>query len=169
MAPQPPPPGASIVLAALTMASTSSLVMSPSTISMRSGMDLLETPISVEIKPAIGPAGRSPLKWLGGVGGDALEMRFGEVGFDLRPLIESLCQEVDMHLVGAELRALMAEMGKIERDRVVLGLAEGERRTRAVVAAADEDVVGPGQRRTPDQRVDAVQIAAARGTAPIVE
>jgi hypothetical protein len=33
------------------MASTSSLVMSPSTISMRSGMDLLETPNGAEIKP----------------------------------------------------------------------------------------------------------------------
>ena len=43
--------GASMVLAALTMASTSSLVMSPSTISMRSGMDLLETPNAVGIKP----------------------------------------------------------------------------------------------------------------------
>ena len=65
---------------------------------------------------------------LGGVGGDALEMRFGEVALDLRPLIRRLGQEMDMHLIGAELRALMAEMGKVERDRVVLGLAEGERR-----------------------------------------
>ena len=55
-------------------------------------------------------------------------MRFGEVALDLRPLIRRLGQEVDMHLIGAELRALMAEMGKVERDRVVLGLAEGERR-----------------------------------------
>ena len=66
--------------------------------------------------------------WLGGVGGDALEMRLGQVALDMRPLLRGLGQKVDMHLVGAELRALMAKMGKIERDRVVLGLAEGERR-----------------------------------------
>ena len=74
-----------------------------------------------------------------------------------------------MHLVGAELGALMAEMGKVQGDRVVLGLAEGERRPRAVVVTADEDVVGSGQRRATDQGVDAVQIAAALGTTPIVE
>ena len=66
--------------------------------------------------------------WLGGVGGDALEMRLGQVAFDMSSLLRGLGQKVDMHLIGAELRALMAEMGKIERDRVVLGLAEGERR-----------------------------------------
>ena len=65
--------------------------------------------------------------WLGGVGGDALEMRLGQVALDMSPLLRGLSQKVDMHLVGAELRALMAKMGKIERDRVVLGLAEGER------------------------------------------
>ena len=66
--------------------------------------------------------------WLGCVGGDALEMRLGQVALDMSPLLRGLSQKVDMHLVGAELRALMAKMGKIERDRVVLGLAEGERR-----------------------------------------
>src|SRR4029078_4775885 len=98
---------------------------------------------------------------LGGVGGDALEMRFGEVALDLRPLIRRLGQEVDMHLIGAELRTLMAEMGKVERDRVVLGLAEGERCPRAVVMAADEDVIGSWKGRAADQRVDAMQITPA--------
>ena len=91
----------------------------------------------------------------------SLEMRFGEVALDLRPLIRRLGQEVDMHLIGAELRTLMAEMGKVERDRVVLGLAEGERCPRAVVMAADEDVIGSWKGRAADQRVDAMQITPA--------
>ena len=48
-------------------------------------------------------------------------MRFGEVALDLRPLIRRLGQEVDMHLIGAELRTLMAEMGKVERAKPVGG------------------------------------------------
>jgi hypothetical protein len=63
----------------------------------------------------------------------------------------------------------MAEMGKVQGDRVVLGLAEGERRPCAVVVAADQNVVGAGERRATDQGIDAVQITAARGTTPIVE
>ena len=104
-----------------------------------------------------------------GVGGDALEMRFGEVALDLRPLIRGLGQEVDMHLIGAEPSALMAEMGKVERDRVVLGLAEGERGPRAVVMAADEDVIGAWKGRAADQRVDTVQITPAGSAAPVME
>ena len=58
--------------------------------------------------------------WLGGVGGDALEMRFGQVALDMRPLLWGLGQEVDMHLIGAKPRALMAEkIGRAScRERV---------------------------------------------------
>ena len=52
-------------------------------------------------------------------------MRFGEVALDLRPLLRRLGQQVDMHLVGAELRALMAEMGKLQ--------ASGEQEVRDVL------------------------------------
>ena len=45
-------PALACVLAALTMASTSSVVMSPSTISMRSRMTLLETPAAPRSSPA---------------------------------------------------------------------------------------------------------------------
>ncbi len=66
-----------------------------------------------------------------------------------------------MHLVGAAFGALVAEMGQIEGGRIVLGLAEGERHPAAVVVAAHQDVVGPGQSGAADQRIDAMQIAAA--------
>jgi hypothetical protein len=60
---------------------------------------------------------------LGGVGGDALEMRLVQVALDIGPLLRRLGQEVDVHLVGAEPCSLMAEMGKVQRNRIVLGLA----------------------------------------------
>ncbi len=74
-----------------------------------------------------------------------------------------------MHLVGAALRPLMAEMGEVEGDRVVPGVAEGERLAAAVLVAADEDVVGLGQSRAAHERIDAVEIAAARSATPIME
>src|SRR6516165_4909198 len=74
-----------------------------------------------------------------------------------------------MHLVGPDLRALMAEMGKVQRIGIILGLTESEPHADPVVITANEDVVAPRQGRAADQRVDAVQIAAARGPAPIME
>src|SRR4029453_1513759 len=96
-------------------------------------------------------------------------MRRGEVGLDLGPILGGLGEEVDMHLVSADLRPLMPEVGEIERHRIVLGLAEGERNAGAVVIATDENVVGPRQGRASDQRINAVEITAAGGAAPIVE
>src|SRR6185437_15731716 len=51
IAPQTPPPGASAEFAALTMASTSSVVMSPSTISIRLVIDRIGSAYGVNIKP----------------------------------------------------------------------------------------------------------------------
>ncbi|ODR96081.1 hypothetical protein AUC71_04755 [Methyloceanibacter marginalis] len=48
-----------------------------------------------------------------------------QVRFHQRAVMGGVGQQVDMHLVGADLRARMTQMGKIERDRVVLGVAEG--------------------------------------------
>jgi len=76
-------------------------------------------------------------------------MRRGEIVLDPRPILDRLSQEVDMHLVGAELSALMAEMGKVEGEGVVLGLAEQERYPATVRMAADEDVIGLRQGRQP--------------------
>ena len=70
-------------------------------------------------------------------------------------------EQVDMHLVGAAFGALVAEMGQIEGRRFVLGLAEGDRHPAAVVVATDQDVVGPRQSGAADQRIDAMEIAAA--------
>ena len=106
---------------------------------------------------------------LSGTGGHAREMRLGQVALNIRPLLGSLGQKVNVHLIGPELRTLMAKVGKVKRDRVVLGLAEGKRRPGAVVLAADEDVIGPGKRGAADQGVDAVEIPASRGAAPIME
>ena len=106
---------------------------------------------------------------LSGAGGDAREMRLGQVALNIRPLLGSLGQKVNVHLIGPELRTLMAKVGKVKRDRVVLGLAEGKRRPSAVVLAADEDVIGPGKRGAADQGVDAVEIPASRGAPPIME
>ena len=96
-------------------------------------------------------------------------MSCSQVGLDQRTVVGVLGQEVDMHLVGADLGALMAEMGEIEGDGVVLGLAERERNTPPVVVAADEDIVHARQSRAADQAVDAVQIAPPGGPPPIVE
>src|SRR5262249_918929 len=55
IAPSTPPPPSSVRLAALTIASTSSQVMSPSTISIWSGMTALQTERSVKSKRHSGP------------------------------------------------------------------------------------------------------------------
>jgi hypothetical protein len=96
-------------------------------------------------------------------------VRRDQVGLDQKALIGGFGQEVDMHLVGPALGAFMAEMGKIEGGRFVLGLTEGQGQAPSVLVTADENVVGPGKGRAADQRIDAVQIAASRGPAPIVE
>ena len=92
-----------------------------------------------------------------------------EVALNMGPLLRRLGQEVDMHLVGAELGAFMAEMGKVERNRAVLGLAEQQRRAGAVVVAADQDVIRARQRGAADQGINTMQIAPARCAAPIMK
>jgi hypothetical protein len=92
-----------------------------------------------------------------------------EVGLHQGASIAVFGEEVNMYLVGAAFGAFVAEMSKIERNGVVLGLAEGERDPCAVVKAPYQDVICPGQCWAADQTVDAVQIAAARGPATIVE
>src|SRR5262245_28777387 len=74
-----------------------------------------------------------------------------------------------MHLVSADLRALMPEMGEIETCRVVLGLAEGKRDPAAMVITAHENAVGLGYGGAANERIDAVQITPTRGPTPIVE
>ena len=58
---------------------------------------------------------------LGGVGSDALNMRLGQVALDVGTLLGGFGQEVNMHLIGAELGALMAEMGEVESCGIVAG------------------------------------------------
>ena len=60
-------------------------------------------------------------------GGETLGVRGGQVQLDLVALLGCLSQEVDMHLVGAELGALMAETGKVQCVSIVVGLAEIQR------------------------------------------
>jgi len=96
-------------------------------------------------------------------------MRLGQITFNICPFLKRLGQEVNMHLIGTELRALVAEMGKIQGNRVVLGLAKGKRGTGAIIPSADEDVVGARKGGATDQSVNAVQITPPRGTTPIVK
>ena len=106
---------------------------------------------------------------LGGVGGDAPEIRLSQIAFDLRPLFRVLGKEVDVHLVGPELGALVAKVGEVQADGLVLGLAKCKRSPAAVVVAADEDVVGAGKRRATNQGVNAVQVAPPGGAAPVMK
>ena len=57
-------------------------------------------------------------------GGEPPRMGGDQVGLHQNAGVGVLGQEVDMHLVGAAFGALVAEMGKIEGHRVVLGLPE---------------------------------------------
>src|SRR5665648_158335 len=63
----------------------------------------------------------------------------GQVRLDQGAVMGGVGQEVDMHLAGA------------------------------VLVTADENVVGLGQSGAAHQRIDAVEIAAARGATPIME
>src|SRR5665811_553907 len=92
-----------------------------------------------------------------------------QVGLHQRTLMGGVGQEVDMHLVGADLRALMAQMGQVERDGIVLGIAKSERLAAAVLIAADQNVVGLGQGGAAHERIDAMQIAPARCATPVVK
>ena len=96
-------------------------------------------------------------------------MRGDKIGLDQGPCIGVLRQEMDMHLIRTNFRAFVAEMGEIEGHRIVSGLTEGKRRARAVIIAADQDVICLRDRWAPDQGIDAVQIAPSRGPAPIVK
>src|SRR5262245_48897741 len=92
-----------------------------------------------------------------------------EVGLDLAALFGRFGEEMNVHLVRAAFRALVAEVSEIEARRLVPGLAEGQCRPRSVLVAAHENVVGPGQGWAADQAIDAVEITPARGAAPIME
>src|SRR5262245_8811760 len=92
-----------------------------------------------------------------------------EVGLDLAALFGRFGEEMNVHLVRAAFRALVAEVSEIEARRLVAGLAEGQCRPRPVLVAANENVVGSGQGRAADQAINAMEVAAAGGAAPIME
>ena len=107
---------------------------------------------------------------LGRVGGrEPSRMGGDEVSLDLAALFGRFGEEVDMHLVRAAFRALVAQVSEIEARRLVAGLPEGERGAGSVLVAANEDVVGSRQGRAADQAIDAVEIAPSRSAAPIME
>lgn len=96
-------------------------------------------------------------------------MRGDEVGLDERARIGVVGQKMDMHLIGPEFGALVPEMGEIEARGIVPGLTEGKRTPGPVLVPAHQNVVGPGEGRASDQRVDAMQVAPSRGPAPIMK
>src|SRR5262249_17767769 len=151
MAPQTPPPGASIVLAALTMASTSSLVMSPSTISMRSGMTLLETPDGV---------GSSPLlRRRGGLcrGRYGRRVHRADPGDDLPQVVVALHHAAHgrhrpNNVLGALAAiALLLQPVAAERDQA---------KQSVVVLAVDPDLVGQGRAHATTAATAVTAIAA---------
>ena len=107
---------------------------------------------------------------LGRVGGrEPSRMGGDEVSLDLAALFGRFNEEVDMHLVRAAFRALVAQVSEIEARRLVAGLPEGERGAGSVLVAANEDVVGSRQGRAADQAIDTVEIAPSRSATPIME
>ena len=93
----------------------------------------------------------------------------GQIGLDGIARLGGLGQEVDVHLVGAQLGTLMAQMGQIERVGVAFGLTESKGFPRPVLATADQDVINLGEGRAADQAVNAVQVSVAGRSTPIVK
>lgn len=78
-------------------------------------------------------------------------------------------QEVHMHLVRADLRTFVAKVGKVQRHRIVLRVAEGKCLSRAVLMTPHQNEIGLRESRAADKRIDAMQITPSRGPTPIVE
>src|SRR5262245_49018426 len=112
------------------------------------------------------PALASVLRGYGGLGAKLAELAGTQVAGDQAALRLGLGQEVDVHLVGAQLCATLADAGQVEGRRVALAAADVPHVAPAILAAMHQQVHGLGQGRAFDQAVDAVDIALAGGTAP---
>ena len=69
----------------------------------------------------------------------------------------SVAARLDVHLVGAEVGAALADMGQVQRWRIALPDGDMQRLASSVGVAPHQDVGRLGQRRAPDQAIDAVQ------------
>src|SRR5262245_43655115 len=73
---------------------------------------------------------------------------------------------MDMHLVGAELRAALADARQVEGGCVALAAADVPHLALPVLVAMDQQVHGLGQRGALEQAVDAMHVALTGGAAP---
>ena len=78
-------------------------------------------------------------------------------------------QEMDMHLVGAELGATLTHPRQVEGRCVATAAIDVQNLALAFLTAAHEQINRAGQRRAFDQAVDGVNVAPSGGTAPKVQ
>ena len=96
-------------------------------------------------------------------------MGSAQVELDLPALAVALGQKVHVDLVGAELRATMADLCKIEGFCVVLRTADAKNRMPVMLVAAHEEVNRFGELRASDQTENGVHVALTGSTGPELE
>jgi len=78
-------------------------------------------------------------------------------------------QEMDMHLVGAELGTTLAHPRQVKCRRIAAAPIDVQDLALAFLTAAHEQIDRAGQRRAFDETVDGVNVAPSGGTAPEVQ
>src|SRR5690606_13325592 len=96
-------------------------------------------------------------------------MRRAQVELHPATLARAAGEKMDVDLVGPELRAAMADLGKIEGWGVMLRPADPEDDAAPVAIATHQHVDGFGKLRTTDQAENGMHVALARGTCPELE
>jgi len=78
-------------------------------------------------------------------------------------------EEMDMHLVGAELSATLTHPRQVECRSIAAAAIDVQDLALAFLIAAHEQIDRTGQRRAFDETVDGVNVAPRGGTAPEVQ
>ena len=92
-----------------------------------------------------------------------------EIELDLPALEIAAGQKVDVHLVGAKLRAAMADFSQIERLCIVRCAADVQDRAPAELVVVDQEVNRFWKLRAPDQAENGMYVSFARHTRPELE
>src|SRR5262245_25374533 len=87
----------------------------------------------------------SVLRGDGGLGAKLAEVAGTQVAGDEAALRLGLGQEVDVHLVGAQLCAALPDAGQVEGRRVALAAADMQHLAPAILVAVHQQVHGLGQ------------------------
>jgi len=101
-----------------------------------------------------------------GGGREGAEEACAQVAGDKAHLSLGSGVEVDVDLVGTGLGALLAHLGEVEGGCVAPAKADAQRVAPPLSVAPDQDIGGPGKRRTFDQAEDVVGVVAARRSLP---